>query len=299
MAIDTTGARLEETVGGAVEAALTKLEAAQDEPYYDEAADQSASQRYYEGLDVLEGERLRAALAELLERTHDRRPAYKPMQWVYPSVDLHPDGLLRSIYSGKTFSPEELIEADAAIERSRTERMVEFNLGETALGPSELRAEAAAIEEALPYNCEHVVCQSWFSEHEPMRGDIHHLFACESGCNSFRGNFPYFDYPETQEIAREACGRREHDGFEPGGGKGPVARATLYFLLRYRGLIGDGEHELTPDRLAMVLAWHEEDPVSDYERHRNYAIAELQGNRNPIIDHPDWARRIDFAAAWA
>ena len=39
---------------------------------------------------------------------------------------LHPDGLLRSVYSGKTFSPEELIEADAAIERARTERIVQF-----------------------------------------------------------------------------------------------------------------------------------------------------------------------------
>ena len=88
-------------------------------------------------------------------------------------------------------------------------------------------------------------------------------------------------------------------GFEPGGGKGPVARATLYFLLRYPGFIGDGQRELTPDRFELLLAWHEEDPVNVYERHRNSVIAELQGNRNPIIDHSDWARRIDFAAAWA
>jgi len=47
-----------------------------------------------------------------------------------------------------------------------------------------------------------------------------------------------------------------------------------------------------------LLAWHEGDPVGEYERHRNLAIAELQGNRNPLIDHGDWARRIDFAGAW-
>jgi endonuclease G, mitochondrial len=81
------------------------------------------------------------------------------------------DGLLRSIYSGEIFPPEELIRADAEVERARTERMLKFNLRETALGPSELRAEAAAIEAALPYNCEHVVCQSWFDADEPMRGD--------------------------------------------------------------------------------------------------------------------------------
>ncbi len=85
--------------------------------------------------------------------------------------------------------------------------MLEFTVSETAPGPSELAAEAAAIEAALPYNCEHVVPQSWFGEDEPMRGDIHHLFACEFGCNSFRGNFPYFDFPDTQEVVRDACGR--------------------------------------------------------------------------------------------
>ena len=51
------------------------------------------------------------------------------------------------------------------------------------------------LEASAPYNCEHVVPQSWFSKKEPMRGDLHHLFACESRCNSFRGNHAYFDFP--------------------------------------------------------------------------------------------------------
>ena len=29
------------------------------------------------------------------------------------------------------------------------------------------------------FNCEHVVPQSWFDKKEPMRGDLHHLFACD------------------------------------------------------------------------------------------------------------------------
>jgi endonuclease G len=36
-----------------------------------------------------------------------------------------------------------------------------------------------------------------------------------------------------------------------------------------------------------------------YERHRNVAGAELQGNRNPMIDHPEWAERLDFGEGWA
>ena len=299
MATDTLSGRLQKLVGAEVQAALAALEAARAEPYYDEAADRSARERYYDALDATDGEPCArpwpsASNGPMTRVRPTGRCSGSTRGWT-----CIPTACFAASTRAKPFSPEELIQADAAVERARTERMLEFNLRETALGPSELRAEAAAIEEALPYNCEHVVCQSWFDEDEPMRGDIHHLFACESGCNSFRGNFPYVDFPDTQEIVRDACGRREDDGFEPGGGKGPVARATLYFLLRYPGLIGDGERELTPDRLTMVLAWHEEDPVSDYERHRNYAIAELQGNRNPMIDHPDWASRIDFAAAWA
>ena len=38
----------------------------------------------------------------------------------------------------------------------------------------------------------------------------------------------------------------------------------------------------------MLVAWHETDPVGLWERHRNAAISERQGNRNPFIDHPEW-----------
>lgn len=47
----------------------------------------------------------------------------------------------------------------------------------------------------------------------------------------------------------------------------------------------------------MPLAWHEAEPVEDYERHRNAAVTALQGSRNPLIDYPAWAVRIEFAAA--
>jgi endonuclease G, mitochondrial len=44
----------------------------------------------------------------------------------------------------------------------------------------------------------------------------------------------------------------------------------------------------------MLLEWHQAEPVSEYERHRNAAIFERQGNRNPVIDHPEWAPKIAF-----
>ncbi|MCC3649925.1 endonuclease [Streptomyces sp. S07_1.15] len=285
-------------------AALVDLEAGTSRPYYDRAADEIARETYYaavrESMSGASPAELRSLLAELLESSHLRRPAYQPMRLVYPWVDLHPDRRLRSLYSGKSFDPVEFIRADAAAEAARAARWQEFLLRESAPGPGALAAESAALEAALPYNCEHVVPQSWFGRREPMRGDLHHLFACETGCNSFRGNFPYADFPDFGEALRHDCGRREQErGFEPSAGKGAAARATLYFLLRYPGYVGDAARELTPGRLELLLAWHEADPAGEWELHRNAAIGEIQGNRNPLIDHPGWARAVDYSAAWA
>ncbi|MGW0583012.1 endonuclease [Streptomyces sp. NPDC002920] len=281
-----------------VDAALLNRRLAEERPYYDRAADRDARDAYYADLDAGDGDALRRALTELLERTHSPRPRYKPMRLVYPWVDLREDGRLHSVYSGKDFSPEEFIQADAAVLQTRLARVQELLLHESTAGPAEFEAEFDALEEAMPFNCEHVVPQSWFAKLEPMRGDLHHLFACESGCNSFRGNFPYINFPGFQEAVRSACGMREDEGFEPEKGKGTVARATLYFLLRYPGLVGDAAREFPENRLPTLLAWHDADPVGEYERHRNAAVAEIQGNRNPLIDHPEWARRIDFGGVW-
>ena len=124
-----------------------------------------------------------------------------------------------------------------------------------------------------------------------MRGDLHHLFACEPGCNSFRGNIPYFDFPDFEEALRDECGKRDGTKFEPSAAKGIVARATLYFLLRYPGNISKS---YDAKRLTTLLSWHNTHEVSEYELHRNVAIFAAQGNRNPFIDHPEWADDIDL-----
>ncbi|MFI2376653.1 endonuclease [Streptomyces sp. NPDC018964] len=282
-----------------VEAALTSHRLAREGPYYDRTADLAARDAYYADVDPGSGGgALRDALTGLLTETHGPRPRYKPMSMVYPWVDLHKDGRLRSIYSGKDFSAEELIRADAAVAEARLARVQELLLRESTAGPAEFEAEFDALEASMPFNCEHVVPQSWFARKEPMRGDLHHLFACEVGCNSFRGNFPYFDFPDFDEAVREDCGMREDVGFEPEEGRGAVARATLYFLLRYPGQVGDAAREFPAERLPVLLKWHEGEAVSEYELHRNAAIAEVQGNRNPLIDHPEWARAIDFTGVW-
>jgi endonuclease G len=276
-------------------AALVDLEASSTRTYFDAAADAAAARSYYAAIDpTADPDAFYRALSELVTRSHANQLRYKPMRNVYPWVDLHPDRKLHSVYSGQIFDPAQFIQEDAVLESARAGRLRELVAREVALGPAALEAELLALEAALPFNCEHSVPQSSFAAAEPMRGDLHHLFACESGCNSFRGNTPYFDFADFEEVVRDDCGRREPERFEPNAGKGAVARATLYFLLRYPGKIGDETRELQKDRLNLLLGWHAKHRVDEYEHHRNAAIAELQGNRNPLVDHPEWADRIAF-----
>lgn len=93
--------------------------------------------------------------------------------------------------------------------------------------------------------------------------------------------------------------------------KGDVARAMFYMPVRYNEYV-DALHpklELvhgTPNAvtasptqnglagdLATLLRWHEEDPVDEYEIHRNNLIYNnYQLNRNPFVDFPELAKLI-------
>jgi endonuclease G len=267
-------------------------------PYYDEATDRADRDAYYAPL----GGRPPPAstLSNHLEATHSPRVRYDSGRSIYTWADLHEDQLLRSIYSGATFDPREAI-ADVVLLDQRI-KTLEARMADGRVSESAGLQEIDLLEAASSYNCEHVVPQSWFRRSEPMRGDMHHLFACGNRCNSFRGNTPYFDFPDFQDVVQDDCGKREQVdssafGFEPKSGKAIVARATLYFLLRYPGRIS--KRSLPADRIPTLLAWHRGTAPNRYERHRNQAIFKRQGNRSPLIDFPEWADTIDFAAMLA
>jgi endonuclease I/V8-like Glu-specific endopeptidase len=284
--------------------ALAELEASQNKTYYDAEKDKRDREAYYGDLNSsIDSEALYAALNNLLEQTHTTKLDYKPSRHLYPWVDLHPNRKLRSIYSGDEVDAETFIRKDAAIaqeltrERARLQSQFSEALrADPVLGAARLEAMLNALEASMPFNCEHVVPQSWFDKRSPMRGDLHHLFACEVECNSFRSNTPFFDFEDFGETVRSRCGKSvsEQHQFEPEAGKGAAARATLYFLLRYPGEIDSTTREYKEDRLAILLRWHQQHPVTDYERHRNVAIFEKQGNRNPLIDMPELAEKIAF-----
>jgi endonuclease I/V8-like Glu-specific endopeptidase len=266
-------------------------------PYYDADRDDRERDRYYSSLladlNFLSPKQLFERLKQLLKETHRNQLGYKPVAYLYPWVDLQPNLKIRSIYSQLEYTPEQIIQEDLSIERMRSIRLRSMIQTES-LSPLQFQERIDLLERDFPYNCEHVVPQSWFDKAQPMKGDLHHLFACESKCNSFRGNNPYTDFADFNEATKSDCGKLEGKKFEPGFGKGEVARATLYFLLRYPGFINNRNDEYQPQSLETLLDWHQNYPVTQHERHRNLAIDLKQGNRNPLIDFPDWAKKIDF-----
>ncbi len=279
--------------GSLVERGLRNLERSRTRQYYDEDRDERDRDEYYDGIRADRGT-LFEDLGRLVSDTHTTRLAYKVarIEHLYAWVDLQREKDLRSVYSDERFDPSNFIREDFVLER-RLERLIEKRRSrESGLDGTALERMIAALEAQEPFNCEHVVPQSWFDNKAPMQGDLHHLFACQSQCNSFRGNRPYHDFGKFA-VAREAanrprCGFSDEGLFEPFLGKGKVARATLYFLVRYPGRFEDMYEELE-DGVGTLLDWHERSPVTEHERHRNQAIRDVQGNRNPFIDRPEWA----------
>ena len=276
--------------------AFLALEESARRPYYAKSTDEQDRDTYYGEIDIGADPRANfRALSALLESSHETELRYSPSTRLYPWVDLHRQAgklVIKSIYSGQVFDAAAFLEESFRIEARRESLRRSMRLNEAfAVVPEQALEDL--LEANAPYNCEHVVPQSWFQKQEPMRGDLHHLFACESGCNSFRGNHAYDEFAED-EAFRDKCGRREPNRFEPTAGKGAVARATFYFLLRYPGFIDLPLSQMDENRLEQLVAWHVGSPVTEYERHRNQAIFAAQGNRNPLVDHPDWVEAIDW-----
>ena len=261
-----------------------------ERPYYDAKADAEAQTRYYQDfqLNTEDGKEAFDLLFKLVKETHTTLLEYNPEKYVYPWVARRPDGQVQSIYSPSSIvevSPDKQKAVDAAVAQ-----MLSF----APLAPETVAAAVTLTQAAGSLNCEHVVPQSWYEAKEPMRGDLHHLFACDSRCNSYRGNRRFHEATGESAETVAKCGIRTDDdkGFQPMGGHGAVARATLYFLLRYpKKAAAYGAEDL-----ALLLKWHQKEPPSLYEKHRNAAIQEMQGNRNPLIDHPEWAAKVDFSS---
>jgi endonuclease I len=153
------------------------------------------------------------------------------------------------------------------------------------------------------WNREHVWAQSHgsFGTATGPGTDLHHLRPEDVTVNSTRGNKD-FDLGGTAVSQCSDCWT-DSDSFEPRDSvKGDVARMLFYMAIRYEGEDGWPNLELnnsvngsTPwhGKLSILLQWNAEDPPSSFEQRRNDVIYEsYQHNRNPFIDHPEWAEAI-------
>jgi len=153
------------------------------------------------------------------------------------------------------------------------------------------------------YNREHTWPSSWFGGYSPMKSDLHHVFPTDGYVNNKRGSYPFGQVgsPSWTSTNGSMVGRSDqcdasYRVFEPiDAYKGDIARAFFYMAIRYRGEDEDwtssGATEGTwiePWAEQVLRAWHILDPPDAKEIDRNNAIAALQGNRNPFIDHPEW-----------
>lgn len=156
------------------------------------------------------------------------------------------------------------------------------------------------------WNREHTWAKSHggFGTSQGAGTDIHHLRPTDVTVNSKRGSLD-FDEGGTPYIDPDGATGCNVDGdsWEPRDEvKGDVARMLFYMATRYEGGSGEPDLELTDyipssgshlGKMSILVEWHKADPVSDWERHRNNVIYnDYQHNRNPYIDHPEYANYI-------
>ncbi len=152
--------------------------------------------------------------------------------------------------------------------------------------------------------------------------DMHHIRPSEVKMNSERGNDKFGEVDGGGEVySKTTDGKNSRLGGHHAGGvfepldnvKGDAARIVLYVYthyntyanvhgstdgngasyyfgaLRFTNIIAASSEEAAAE---LLLSWNELDPVDEIERTRNEAAFEIQGNRNPFIDHPEYAEAI-------
>ncbi len=156
------------------------------------------------------------------------------------------------------------------------------------------------------YNREHSWPRSYFNEQAPMNTDLFHIYPTDGVVNGKRDNDPYGLVDTTILFWQSENGSRSGVNRYPGYSgrvfepldsfKGDLARTYFYMSTRYYSQDGGWANwamangaDLKQWTIDMLLEWHHKDPVSAKEIARNNAVYALQHNRNPFIDHPEYA----------
>ena len=134
------------------------------------------------------------------------------------------------------------------------------------------------------------------------KSDLHHLQPSDIKINSDRGSMPYgevtgtplLEFPGIYGTSRIGMDGMGHKVFEPRPSvRGDIARGLLYFYTAY-SVDRSGGPSLVNFKLeaATLIKWSAEDPAEPADRQRNDAVYEVQGNRNPFVDRPEFLTQI-------
>jgi endonuclease I len=162
------------------------------------------------------------------------------------------------------------------------------------------------------YNREHSFPQSWFNKASPMKSDLFHVYPTDGYVNGKRSSYPYGEVSSPVWTSLNGsklgpCSAPGYSGtvFEPiDEYKGDFARTYFYMAVRYytedagwQNNAAVNGSQMKPWFLNMLYQWHLQDTVSQKEIDRNNAVYNIQHNRNPFIDRPDWVDSLWFPSS--
>lgn len=241
---------------------------------------------FYQGVHHLSGKHLSSKLSSLLAR-HHKMISYDGLHKAYKKTDIDRhydnDGTILDMYS----------------ELPNNYDPYEYKPGKKVCGEYKREGDC--------YNREHLFPQGLFGKRKPMKSDIFHVFPTDGKVNNRRGSLPFGEVVTERWHSENGSKVGTGDNFGYQGRvfepidefKGDIARAMLYFLVRYKSVIVKIKgtpmvryKSYSDWFLRTMIKWHKQDPVSEFEKNRNNIACNYQKNRNPFIDHPEWVDRI-------
>ena len=162
------------------------------------------------------------------------------------------------------------------------------------------------------YNREHSIPKSWWGGSKSNQGcDIYIVVPTDGYVNSKRSAFAFGEVGSATYTSNGGysklgtSSRSDYSGtvFEPNDQwKGDFARIYFYARAKWNSVsmtTSEGSkvfsgsdstnYGLTSYAKKLFYEWHKADPVDAWELQRNSRAESVQGNRNPFIDHPEYA----------
>ena len=151
-----------------------------------------------------------------------------------------------------------------------------------------------------------------FPEKSQAGSDAHHLRPLNTQLNNTRSNYHFGEVTQSsgsrvyQDGVMKNYGTDDPDTwcylsggyFYPAKGyRGATARILFYVQTRWGKTsslsftLGKGSTKVMSN-VDILMKWHLQEPPTDEEIRRNEAVYKIQGNRNPFIDHPEYAEMI-------